>query len=128
MAENERQTVKPKRGYGWIVLGAFLFAVMFYLYYAYPEALIGSKQPISFSHRIHAGVKQINCRFCHPDVERSWNAGLPPVEKCFFCHKYIIPDHPEIQKEKAYSIRTHRYPGCVSSGCRTLFFLITSPT
>ncbi len=27
---------------------------------------------------------------------------MPPVEKCFFCHKYVIPDHPEILKEKAY--------------------------
>ena len=28
--------------------------------------------------------------------------GLPEMEKCFFCHKYIIPTHPEILKEKEY--------------------------
>ena len=63
---------------------------------------IGPAQPIPFSHRVHAGVKAIDCRFCHPFVERSENAGLPEVEKCFYCHEYIIPIHPEILKEKRY--------------------------
>jgi hypothetical protein len=63
MTEGEREIVKPKREYVWLGLVAFLFAAMFYFYYFYPEEQIGPKQPISFSHRIHAGVKQINCRF-----------------------------------------------------------------
>jgi predicted CXXCH cytochrome family protein len=91
-----------KRGV-WLLLLviALLFAALFYFYYA-PSRLLGPAQPISFSHRIHAGVKAINCRFCHPGVERSANAGLPAVEKCFFCHKYIIPQHPEIVREEEY--------------------------
>ncbi len=24
------------------------------------------------------------------------------MEKCFFCHKYIIPNHPEILREERY--------------------------
>ena len=95
---------RTSRGYIWLGIIAVLFAVMFYLYYAYPEGRIGPQQPVFFSHRIHAGVKQINCRFCHPFVERSQHAGLPPVEKCFFCHEYIIPHHPEILKEKDYYV------------------------
>jgi len=79
-----------------------LFVALFYFYEIYPAASIGPAQPIPFSHRVHAGVKRIDCRFCHPFVERSENAGLPAVEKCFFCHKYIIPDHPDIVREKAY--------------------------
>lgn len=102
MAEGELRKGRLKRGYGWLWLIAVLFASIFYLYYVYPGAQIGPKQPVSFSHRIHAGMKQINCRFCHPDVDRSWNAGLPPIEKCFFCHKYIIPEHTEIRKEKTF--------------------------
>lgn len=89
-------------GYAWIGLAGVLVAVMFYFHSVYPSRQIGPRQPIPFSHRVHAGVKQIDCRFCHAYVERSQHAGLPPVEMCFFCHKYIIPDHPEIQKEKAY--------------------------
>jgi predicted CXXCH cytochrome family protein len=27
---------------------------------------------------------------------------LPEVEKCFFCHSYVIPIHPEIVREMDY--------------------------
>jgi hypothetical protein len=90
-----------QRSWPLMLLGAALFAAMFSLYF-WPERDLGPAQPVSFSHRVHAGVKGINCRFCHPGVERSANAGLPAVAKCFFCHKYIIPNHPEIQKEERY--------------------------
>jgi len=73
-----------------------------YFFYASPATSIGPAQPISFSHRVHAGVKQIQCRFCHPYVGRSINPGVPPVDKCLFCHRYIIANHPEILKEHAY--------------------------
>ena len=86
----------------WFSAAVLLLVGMLYFYYAYPGQGVGPKQPIPFSHRVHAGVKAINCRFCHPNVERSVHAGLPEMEKCFFCHKYIISTHPEILKEKAY--------------------------
>ena len=79
-----------------------LTAGFLYLFYGFPEAGLGPKQPISFSHQVHAGVKQIQCRFCHPYVERSSFPGIPPVEKCLYCHNYIIVNHPEIQKEHHY--------------------------
>ena len=106
----EDHKIEPKRGIVWLGVLALLFAAMAYFYYSYPERNIGPQQPIYFSHRVHAGVKEINCRFCHPYVERSQHAGLPPVEKCFFCHEYIIPNHPEIQKEKEYYLAKKPVP------------------
>jgi hypothetical protein len=79
-----------------------MFFVTFYLCYLYPNRVIGPQQPIYFSHRVHAGVKDINCRFCHPFVERSEKPGIPDMEKCFFCHRYIITQHPQIEKLKKY--------------------------
>ena len=35
------------------------------------------RQPIFFSHLIHAGSFQIDCQFCHADARRSEYAGLP---------------------------------------------------
>ena len=84
----------------WFIVLALLFGGMVYFYYVYPHRSIGAKQPIYFSHRVHAGVKEISCRFCHPFVDRSQNAGIPPVEQCFFCHRYIITQHPQIVQEK----------------------------
>jgi hypothetical protein len=98
----EEQRLKTKRGYFWVGGIALLFAAMLYLYYIFPGQGIGPQQPIYFSHRVHAGVKEINCRFCHPYVERSPHAGLPAMQKCFFCHQYIIPNHPQILKEKEH--------------------------
>jgi len=87
---------------GWLLVTLLLLGTLLYFYFVFPTSEIGPRQPIYFSHRVHAGVKQINCRFCHPYVERSEHAGLPEVEKCFFCHKYIIPMHPQIVKEKEH--------------------------
>lgn len=99
-----------RRRYLWLLLAAVIFAVMFYFMYYYPQASIGPRQPIYFSHRVHAGVKGIACQFCHPFVARSQNAGLPSVEKCFFCHKYIIPQHPQLLKEWEYFIQKKPVP------------------
>ena len=79
-----------------------LLALFAYFYYIMPYVDAGPSQPIAFSHRLHAGHKKIDCRFCHSYVDRSTHPGIPPVEKCLYCHKYIISNHPEIKKEHHY--------------------------
>jgi hypothetical protein len=76
--------------------------VFLYLFYFLPYIELGPEQPIPFSHQVHAGVKEIQCQFCHPYVGRSTYPGIPPVEKCLYCHNYIIANHPEIKKEHWY--------------------------
>jgi len=87
-----------------LLLGCSLLLLVLFLYAFYipPATDIGPEQPIPFSHRIHAGVKEIQCAYCHPYVARSNHPGLPPVEKCLHCHKYIIIKHPWIQKVHGY--------------------------
>jgi len=99
MAENKERNATTTRYYLWIAAGLLPLLGLLYFYYWFPKRDIGPKQPIFFSHRIHAGVKEINCRFCHPYPERSRNPGIPEVGKCFFCHKYIITKHPQLVKE-----------------------------
>ncbi len=82
--------------------GALFVAAFLYAFYAGPEMAIGPEQPIPFSHNVHSGVKQIQCQYCHPYVAYSNFPGIPPVEKCLHCHKYIIVNHPWIQKEHQY--------------------------
>lgn len=47
-------------------------------------------QPIDFKHKVMAGDMGIDCYFCHPTPAVSTNAGLPPVDKCLYCHYSII--------------------------------------
>jgi cytochrome c551/c552 len=44
------------------------------------------KQPIWFSHKIHAGQNGINCVYCHNSVEKGKAAGIPSVNICMNCH------------------------------------------
>jgi len=94
--------LKNRGGLMGFALAFFLVAAFLFLYYGAPGAGLGPEQPIPFSHRVHAGVKAIACEFCHPYVRRSHHPGLPPVEKCLYCHNYIIPKYPWIQKEHDY--------------------------
>jgi len=85
-----------------ITFGSVLFSAAFlYWYYVQPEE-IGPEQPIPFSHNVHSGIKEIQCQFCHPYVAYSNFPGIPPVEKCLYCHNYIIVNYPWIQKEHRY--------------------------
>jgi len=93
---------RGRQTFFWLLTCGILTVGMLYLYYGYPGADMGPRQPIYFSHRVHAGVKNINCRFCHPFTDRSTNAGLPTMEKCFYCHKTIIPEHPQIVEERRH--------------------------
>jgi hypothetical protein len=46
-------------------------------------------QPIYFSHKVHAGINQINCQYCHTAVTESKHATIPSVNICMNCHKVV---------------------------------------
>jgi cytochrome c2 len=56
------------------------------------------KQPISFSHKLHAGEYQIDCNYCHTGVNRGKSAHIPSANICMNCHGVIKKESPEIQK------------------------------
>jgi mono/diheme cytochrome c family protein len=69
------------------------------------------RQPIFFSHLIHAGKFQLDCQFCHANARRGPAAGLPSVERCLGCHKVIgAQDNPEIGKIAGYAARGEPIP------------------
>ena len=56
-------------------------------------------QPIFYSHKVHAGINQINCLYCHAGAEKSRQAMIPSSNVCMNCHKQINSysgeaDHP----------------------------------
>lgn len=46
-------------------------------------------QPIFYSHKVHAGINQINCQYCHAGVNDSRQAMIPSTNVCMNCHKQI---------------------------------------
>ena len=49
-------------------------------------------QPVPYSHKLHAGDMQIDCRYCHASVERSAVANVPPTQVCMNCHLLVARD------------------------------------
>ena len=46
-------------------------------------------QPIYYSHKVHAGINQISCLYCHGAAWDSKHAAIPSVNVCMNCHKGI---------------------------------------
>lgn len=46
-------------------------------------------QPIYYSHKVHAGINQISCLYCHGSAWDSKHAAIPSVNVCMNCHKSI---------------------------------------
>ena len=47
------------------------------------------KQPIVYSHKVHAGINQINCLYCHGPAQYGKQATIPSVNICMNCHMAI---------------------------------------
>lgn len=47
------------------------------------------KQPIAFSHKIHAGQFEIDCKYCHTGVMKGKSANIPSPNICMNCHSQI---------------------------------------
>jgi len=47
------------------------------------------KQPIFYSHKVHAGINQINCQYCHSAADESRQAMVPSNNVCMNCHMQI---------------------------------------
>ena len=46
-------------------------------------------QPIFYSHKVHAGVNQISCLYCHSFATTGKHANIPSVNVCMNCHMGI---------------------------------------
>jgi len=58
------------------------------------------RQPVPYSHALHAGQLGIDCRYCHTNVEHGAAATLPPTEVCMNCHARIRAASPKLLKAR----------------------------
>ncbi len=103
---------------------AAIVAVAFVWYYFSPEYTdVGyrPKQPVAFSHKLHAGDLGLDCRYCHSNVEVSVHANVPPTQTCMSCHTMILPESEKLLPvRESYSsdkpiewVRVHKLPDFV---------------
>ena len=60
-------------------------------------------QPIHYSHKIHAGANQIECKYCHSSARVSKHSGIPSLNVCMNCHEYIADYNGEEDLENGYT-------------------------
>jgi mono/diheme cytochrome c family protein len=111
LTEEDREVVHSpisvssiSRSRGFIFIVTFLVAALGFkavingLYSIGIQQGYAPKQPIAFSHKIHAGDYEIDCKYCHTGVMKGKNATIPSVNICMNCHRAVKTESPQIQK------------------------------
>lgn len=47
------------------------------------------EQPIPYSHRLHAGILNIDCQYCHTGADKGRHATVPNLQTCWNCHQTV---------------------------------------
>lgn len=101
LSEEDREVVKSTDTGSIFKSKAFIFIVVFLVTALGFKAVIGALfsigiqqgyapvQPIAFSHKIHAGQYEIDCKYCHTGVMKGKSATIPSVNICWNCHNQI---------------------------------------
>ena len=81
-----------------------LYVVFFVAYGFSPKTLeVGyqPKQPVPFSHALHAGELGMDCRYCHNTVERANHAAIPATQTCMNCHSQVWKESEFLEPVRA---------------------------
>ena len=102
LSEEDREVVhSPFTLGGTLTSPAFLFIVVFIiaglgfkttidgLYTIGVQQGYEPKQPIAFSHKVHAGQYEIECKYCHTGAAKGKSASIPSANICMNCHTQI---------------------------------------
>jgi mono/diheme cytochrome c family protein len=102
LSEEDRELVNSpitlgtvSRSPGFIFLVVFVVGVLAFkgvidgLYSIGVQKDYQPKQPIAFSHKIHAGQYEIECKYCHTGAMKGKQANIPSPNICMNCHTQI---------------------------------------
>lgn len=80
-----------------MVGGAVTAGVTYYFTPKYTRVGYQPAQPVAFSHAIHVDQLEMDCRYCHSAVEKSWYSNIPSSSTCMNCHNQVLKDDPRLQ-------------------------------
>lgn len=107
-----------------LFLSILVFASSYERNFRYPGNHEGYEpiQPINYSHRLHAGELGIACLHCHSGAEKSRNAGIPSVNVCMNCHRFVTAPILDVKAEDDLASKENRKPRpIVSSEIRKIY-------
>src|SRR3954471_4379617 len=102
LLQPRRRVIQPGRRRAIAVLICAIGLLLLVLVRASAARPFAPRQPIDFSHVVHAADDGLSCELCHSSVRRSPFAGIAPVERCMGCHRVVNPENPEITKVRRF--------------------------
>jgi hypothetical protein len=80
-------------------LGAPILVFLVWYYFSPWNTDVGYApvQPVPYSHKLHAGLLGMDCRYCHQNVERGPHATVPSTQTCLNCHSLIKTDSEKLE-------------------------------
>ena len=84
-----------------LALPGVIFLAWYYFSPLYTDVGYEPRQPVPYSHRLHAGQMGMDCRYCHANVEVSAKAMIPPTQVCMGCHAMIKTESARLAPVRA---------------------------
>lgn len=90
-----------------VLIAPVALMITFFAVYKYSWRV--KEQPFPFPHTVHAGTRQIDCKYCHRGTDKGYSAGVPSVSDCWSCHQNLmgkssvdpnanVIDRPDVQR------------------------------
>ena len=72
-----------------IAMVGLIAGMWYYFSPKFTDVGYSPKQPVPYSHKLHAGQLGIDCLYCHGSAEKGPHANLPATQTCMNCHKVV---------------------------------------
>ena len=82
---------------GPLALAGLVGGIWYYFSPKFTDVGYRPRQPVPFSHKLHAGDMGMDCRYCHNTVERAAVAAVPPAQTCMNCHSQVKTESPRLK-------------------------------
>ena len=86
---------------GGLLTTVVIAGIWYYWTPKYTEVGYRPKQPVAYSHKLHAGDLGMDCRYCHFNIEKSSKANVPATSVCMNCHKLVKPESEKLAMIRA---------------------------
>ena len=77
-----------------LIVTAVTLGVTYYATPKYTRVGYAPTQPVAFSHALHSGQLEIDCRYCHTFVDRAAHSNVPTTQVCMTCHSMVRKNDP----------------------------------